>query len=133
MQVLFLTAVVEKSSRYRMDGDDVSSYLGMEYLEFLTHDEELDALRKKGYIRMDKDGNIVLPPEVLRTLKENRPVEPEKTSGLDTARILTRIRRKLSVRALSLLGASPRSVTRRVRRRTRATSTSFAAERVVSN
>ena len=99
MQVLFLTAVVEKSSRYRMDGDDVSSYLGMEYLEFLTHDDELDALRKKGYIRMDKDGNIVLPPEVLRTLKENRPVEPEKTSGLDTARILTRIRRKLSVRA----------------------------------
>ena len=99
MQVLFLTAVVEKSSRYRMDGDDVSSYLGMEYLEFLTHDEEMDGLRKKGYIRMDKDGNIVLPPEVLRTLKENRPVEPEKTSGLDTARILTRIRRKLGIRS----------------------------------
>ena len=99
MQVLFLTAIVEKSSRYRIDGDDVSSYLGMDYLEFLTYNEEMDGLRKKGYVRIDNDGHIVLPAEVLRSLKENRPVEPEQTSGLDTARILTRIRRKLAIRA----------------------------------
>lgn len=99
MQVLFLTAVVEKSSRYRIDGDDVASYLGMDYLEFLTYNEELDGLRKKGYIRMDNEGNIMFPSEALRALKENRPVEPEQTTGLDTARILTRIRRKLAIRA----------------------------------
>ena len=99
MQVLFLTAVVEKSSCYRIDGDDISSYLGMDYLEFLTYNYEMDGLRKKGYIRMDNDGHIVMPAEVLRSLKENRAVEPEQTSGLDTARILTRIRRKLAIRA----------------------------------
>ena len=99
MQVLFLTAIVEKSSRYRIDGDDISTFLGMEYLEFLTHSEEMDGLRKKGYIRIDNDGHIVLPAEVLAALKENRPVEPEQTSGLDTARILTRVRRKLSYRS----------------------------------
>ena len=99
MQVLFLTAIVEKSSRYRIDGDDVSTFLGMDYLEFLTYSEEMDGLRKKGYVRIDNDGHIVLPAEVLVALKENRPVEPEQTSGLDTARILTRLRRKLSYRS----------------------------------
>ena len=99
MQVLFLTAIVEKSSRFRIDGDDVSNYLGMDYLEFLTYSAEMDGLRQKGYVRIDNDGHIVMPNEVLCALKENRPVEPEQTSGLDTSRILTRIRRKLSYRS----------------------------------
>ncbi|MBR1928006.1 MAG: AAA family ATPase [Bacteroidales bacterium] len=97
MQVLFLTAIVQKSCRFRIDGDDISSYLGMDYLEFLTYSGEMDGLKKKGYVRIDNEGHIVMPPEVLRSLKDNKPVEPEVTSGLDTARILTRIRKKLSI------------------------------------
>ena len=99
MQVLFLTAILQKSCRFRIDGDDISSFLGMEYLQFLTYSHEMDGLKKKGYIRIDNEGHIVLPTEVKNALKENRPVEPEVTSGLDTARILTRIRRKLSIRS----------------------------------
>ena len=99
MQVLFLTAILQKSCRFRIDGDDISSFLGMEYLQFLTYSNEMDGLKKKGYIRIDNEGHIVLPTEVKNALKENRPVEPEVTSGLDTARILTRIRRKLSIRS----------------------------------
>ena len=30
MQVLILTAIIQRSSRYRIDGDDVASFLGME-------------------------------------------------------------------------------------------------------
>ena len=99
MQVLFLTAATQKSCRFRIDGDDISSFLGMDYLEFLTYNEELDGLKKKGYLRIDNEGHIVLPSEVLRCLKENRPVEPEEITGLDSARILTRIRRKLGIRS----------------------------------
>ena len=99
MQVLFLTAILQKSCRFRIDGDDISSFLGMEYLQFLTYSNEMDGLKKKGYIRIDNEGHIVLPNEVKNALKENRPIEPEVTSGLDTARILTRIRRKLSIRS----------------------------------
>ena len=99
MQVLFLTAILQKSCRFRIDGDDISSFLGMEYLQFLTYSNEMDGLKKKGYVRIDNEGHIVLPNEVKNALKENRPIEPEVTSGLDTARILTRIRRKLSIRS----------------------------------
>ena len=98
MQVLIMTAVLQKSHRHLMDGEDIASYLGMEYIKFLTYSKEMDELRARGYIRIDKDGSIVLPREVLDSLKKNKPVEPEKTSGLTTAQILSRIRRKLAIR-----------------------------------
>ena len=41
---------------------------------------------------------IVMPREVIRELKENRPVKPERLSGLDTAAILMRMRKILEVR-----------------------------------
>ena len=98
MQVLIMTAILQKSHRYNMDGEDIASYLGMEYIKFLTYSKEMDELRSRGYIRIDKDGSIVLPREVLDSLKKNKPVEPEKTSGLTTSQILSRIRRKLAIR-----------------------------------
>ena len=99
MQVLFLTAILRNSCRYRIDGDDISSFLGMDYLKFLTYSSEMEGLRKSGYIRMDKEGHIVFPTEVKKAIESDRPIEPEQISGLDTAKILTRIRRKLSIRA----------------------------------
>ena len=98
MQVLILTAIIHKSSRYRIDGDDVSGFLGMEYLKFLTHDSELEELRKRGYIRIDDEGHISVPKDVLRDLKANRPVEPEPTTGLTTGKILSRIKKVLAIR-----------------------------------
>ena len=98
MQVIILTAIIEKSSRYRINGDAVADYLGMDYIHFLTYSKDLDELRSRGYIRLDRDGDIIIPREVLNSLKANSPVEPEPVSGLSTAQILSRIRRKLSIR-----------------------------------
>ena len=98
IQVLILTAILQKSHRYRMDGDDIASYLGMDYIKFLTFSSDMDELRSRGYFRQDKDGNIIVPREVINSLKKNRPLEPEKISGLTTAQILSRIRSKLAIR-----------------------------------
>ena len=98
MQVIILTAIVEKSSRFHINGETVAEYLGMDYIKFLTYSKDLDVLRARGYIRVDRDGDIVIPREVLNRLKENSPVEPEPISGLTTAQILSRIRRKLTIR-----------------------------------
>lgn len=97
MQVLILTAIIQRSSRYRIDGDDVSSFLGMEYLKFLTHDTDLETLRKRGYIRIDSEGHINVPQDVLKNLKSNKPVEPEPRYGLSTSKILSRIKRDLRI------------------------------------
>ena len=96
MQVLILTGIVQNSSNYRMDGDDLAGFLGMEYLKFLSHDADLQELRRIGYVRIDNEGRIKIPKEVLNNLKSNKPVEPEPTTGLSTGKILTRIKKILS-------------------------------------
>ena len=99
MQVVILTAVIQHSSRYRIDASDIADSLGMEYLKFLTYHAELEGLRKKGYIRIDKEGDIVIPKNVLQSLKENCPVVPDRTTGLDAYELLTRVKKILSLRA----------------------------------
>ena len=99
MQVLILTAIVQKSSRYRISGDDIASFLGMDYLKFLTHDSDLEYLKKKGYIRTDKELHISVPKEVMKALKGNKPVEPEPTNGLTTGKILARMKKLLAIRS----------------------------------
>ena len=98
MQVLILTAIIQRSSRYRIDGDDVASFLGMDYLQFLTHDDDLDYLKKQGYIYIDKELHIHVPKEVLKSLKSNKAVAPDPIIGLSTGKILTRMKKLLSLR-----------------------------------
>lgn len=97
MQAVILTAIVRKSSRYHINGDDVASMLGMEYLKFLTYDKEMSGLRKRGYILVDSDGDIVLPKQVKNSLKSNKPVKPAPTTGLDAFALLSRIKQVLSI------------------------------------
>lgn len=97
-QVVILTAIVQKSSRYRIESVDIAEELGLEYLKFLTYHKEMEGLKKKGYIRIDKDGDVIVPKEVISSLKENNPVKPDPIEGLDSAAILSRIRKILSVR-----------------------------------
>ena len=97
-QVVILTALIQKSSRYRIDGNVIAEYLCIEYLKFLTFHKEMDDLRERGYIRINRDGDIVIPKEVISCLKENKGVTPEVNEGLDTAGILSRIRKILSLR-----------------------------------
>ena len=68
MQVLILTAIIQKSYRYRIDGDDISTFLGMEYIEFLTHDDDMEELRRRGYIRIDDEGHVTVPKEAILLL-----------------------------------------------------------------
>lgn len=96
-QAVLLTAIVRKSSCYRIDGDDVASVLGMEYLKFLTYNDDVETLRKRGYIRIDSDGHFSVPKTVMKCLKENRPLIPAPTTGLDAFSLLTRIKRTLSI------------------------------------
>ena len=98
MQVVLLTAIVRRSSRYRIESKDIAEALGLDYLKFLTYNDEMEGLRKRGYMRMDKDGDIVIPKSVLNCLKNNHPVKPAPMTGLDAEQLLTRIKRALEIR-----------------------------------
>lgn len=98
MQVVILTAIVQKSSRYRIESSDIADMLGLDYLKFLTYHQEMEGLRKRGYIRIDNDGDIVIPKNVLNSLNENMPIRPEPLTGLDASELLLRIKRALAIR-----------------------------------
>ena len=95
VQAVLMTAIMAKSSRWRIDADDIASLLDLEYLQFLTYDTELEGLRKRGYVRIDNEGRLRIPKKVLKSLKNNVPVEPEPTTGLTTSKLLIRIKEYL--------------------------------------
>ena len=98
VQVIILTAIVRRASRYHIEASDVAMSLNMDYLKFLTYNDDLEVLRKRGYIRLDKDGDIIVPKSVMNSLKNNHPVEPLPTTGLDADALLFRIKRSLAIR-----------------------------------
>lgn len=97
MQVVILTAIVANSSRYRIESSSIASFLGLEYLKFLTYNDETEGLRRMGYLRIDSHGDFVLPKFVLKNLRQNIPVIPEPTTGLDALGLLNRISKMLAL------------------------------------
>ena len=95
VQILILTAIIQLSTRFSIEGSRIADRLGLSYLQFLTYNRELEDLRKKGYLFMNKDGDFLIPKRVKDTLIANRPVTPEPISGLDSFQLLSRIKNAL--------------------------------------
>ena len=99
MQVLILTAATALSSRSSISGDNIASYLGMEYLKFLSYTKDIDELKRRGYIRLKKDGDVIIPREVLRSFKSDKPLKMEPSTGLSAVQVFLRLRRLMSLRS----------------------------------
>ena len=98
IQVVILTAIMWRSSSENISRSEIARTLGINYLQFLTYQKEMDTLRKKGYIRMNKEKRIILPSTVKDCLIENRPVLPEPTTGLNAMDLLLKIKRAMGFR-----------------------------------
>ena len=99
IQIVILTAIVRRSYHLRIECQDLADLLDLDYLKFLTYHQELEGLRKRGYIRIDKDGDIIIPKSVIDSLVNNNPVMPEPITGLEASDLLFRIKRTLAIRA----------------------------------
>lgn len=77
IQIVILTAIVRRSSHLRIECQDLAVLLDMDYLTFLTYHQELEGLRKRGYIRIDKDGDIIIPKTVINSLVDNKLSFPD--------------------------------------------------------
>ena len=99
VQVVILTALVEKSSSYRIETNDIAEMLGLTNLEFMTYKKELDGLRQMGYIRVDTASEIVLPNEILESLQDDKPFQPPIPKGLNPPEVLDHIRAVLDIRS----------------------------------
>ena len=97
IQVVILTALVRKNGTSSVSGQALSSSLNLNYLKFLSLNKELEGMRQKGYVRIDKDLDMIIPRHVLSSLLENKPVEPEPDTGLSSYQLLVRIKRALKL------------------------------------
>ena len=96
-QVLIFTALVRLSSRYgRVDDNDITSIIGVDYLEFFTFNDDLEGMKKAGYIRMSHSNGCKITSRAMKAIKQNMPLEPEAVSGLDTSELLVRLKSSLS-------------------------------------
>lgn len=98
VQIVLLTAIIRKDPESVIAGHALAYSIGLNYLKFLSFSKELEDLRRKGYIRIDKKRAIAMPRSVLNTLIENKPVEPEPMTGLSSNDLLIRIKRALDLR-----------------------------------
>ena len=99
VQVVLLTAIVRCASRYCVESSAIARTLDIDFLQILAYGDDMEALRQKGYIRIDKDGDVVVPRSVLDSIKKNRPVEPLPRTGLDAHALLSRMKRTLAILA----------------------------------
>lgn len=92
VQVLVMAACLERCSRYRNDLSDLADTLHVSYLKLLEFNDDLEDLKKRGFIRLDKDGHVSLPQSVLEAFKNNRAYVKPENKGLTTIAIMRRLR-----------------------------------------
>ena len=92
VQVVLFTVLLENSgSRIQMDYGDIAMKVGMGHINFLSQEKELEGLRDKEYIKIDKGEGVCIPYDVKKALSDNRPYEGKPMKGLDAAVIMTRL------------------------------------------
>ena len=97
IQTVLLTAITRKTSSSSVTGQALAMSLGISFLRYLSFNKDLEVLRKIGYIRIDKKREITIPSRVLNSLIDNKPLEPEPTTGLDSMALLVRIKNGLDL------------------------------------
>jgi SpoVK/Ycf46/Vps4 family AAA+-type ATPase len=97
IQTVLLIAITCKDSLYTITGQTLATSLGISYLKYLSYNKELETLQKKGYIRINKKRELSIPQRVLKSLINNKPVEPEPTTGLDAMSLLVHIKKGLDL------------------------------------
>ncbi len=96
IQVIILSVIVFERRIYGgIEEDSIAKALGMDYIDFFTYSENLTQLCDSGYLSC-KRGEFELKAGVLRRLKENKPLIPERITGLDTIGILNCLKKRLN-------------------------------------
>lgn len=103
MQVLILTAVLHYADHPSIDFGFISDYFGLDYLEFLVYMEDLKGLQKKGYLMIDASDHIHLDRAIVRSICNDKPIEPLPMIGLGTQTLLDRFKSILKQREQSVL------------------------------
>ncbi len=89
-QAVIFAVIVNIQASGKCTINKVASALGMSYLQFLSHAEELDALRAKWLIRIKDNNEIKVPAPVISSLMKDAPYTKPKIDGLTSKSMFRR-------------------------------------------
>ena len=92
VQVIMMAACLERCNRHRNDLSVLAETLCINYLRLLEFNDDIQDLKKRGYMRIDKDNNVSLPREVLDALKCNTAYIKPGNTGLSTIGMMRRMK-----------------------------------------
>ena len=92
VQVIMMAACLERCNRHRNDLSVLAETLSINYLRLLEFNDDIQDLKKRGYMRIDKDNNVSLPHEVLDALKCNTAYIKPGNTGLSTIGMMRRLK-----------------------------------------
>jgi len=97
IQTVLFAVAVHQSAR-RTDMEDLSSFMNVNYIDFLCYLDEWRTLSEKWLIRLNNDDVVSVPREVIKALSQNQTYSVPATTGLNTMQIISRIGRLLQNR-----------------------------------
>ena len=92
VQVIMMAACLERCNRHRNDLSVLAETLCINYLRLLEFNDDIQDLKKRGYMRIDKDNNVSLPHEVLDALRCNTAYIKPGNIGLSTIGMMRRMK-----------------------------------------
>ena len=90
-QSILYSIIIQCHATSRCTFSNIAKHLGMSYLQFLAHANDLYALRDKWLIRLRGNNEIKVPQEVINSIMKDTPYEKPKIEGLNTIAIFRRI------------------------------------------
>lgn len=98
-QVILFSAIMEKSSTFRLEQSDLAEFMGLSYLEFLQYTEDLKVLADKWLIRIRADrNNIRVPDDVIKTITNDSVYVRPGTEWYTTLGVLKRFKKLVKLR-----------------------------------
>ena len=107
-QVILFSAIMEKSSSYRLEQSELAEFMGLSYLEFLQYSDDLKVLADKWLIRVKADrNNIRVPDEVVKAITDDRNYYKPGTEWYTAVGVLNRFKQLFKLREANELEFEP--------------------------
>lgn len=107
-QVILFSAIMEKSSSYRLEQSELAEFMGLSYLEFLQYSDDLKVMADKWLIRVKADcNNIRVPDEVVKAITDDRNYYKPGTEWYTAVGVLKRFKQLFKLREANELEFEP--------------------------
>ena len=94
LQATLLGLAIEGAAGKRTSFREIADAVGCSYLELMSHADEFQTLRKKGYLRIVAE-KLSIPAEAMAALMKNQAYTRTEPKGMSTEAQLTKIKRYL--------------------------------------